>query len=97
MAVTIKSWRSSISDLNSSIHWGVLKKKIWELIFNKGAKCFEVKNATNHELEAHGYGGGEEEDEEYDDSMCVWVEAMDEGEEGEDKSVVIFVRRSGGD
>ena len=48
-------------------------------------------------LKAHGYGGVKEEDEEYDDDVCVWVEAMDEGEEGEDKSVMIFVGKCGGD
>ena len=48
-----------------------MKKKRWGLIFIKGTKCFEIKKATNHELEAHGYGGGEKEDEEYDDGVCV--------------------------
>ena len=30
--------------------------------FHKGVRCFEAKKAINHGLEAHGYGGGEEED-----------------------------------
>ena len=34
------------------------------MIFIKGARCFEVKKAINYELEAHGHGGSEEENEE---------------------------------
>ena len=35
----------------------------------KGVRCFEVKKAINHELEAHGYGSDEKADEE--DKMMV--------------------------
>ena len=48
----------------------LLRKKRWELIFIKGAKCFKAKKAINHQLEAHGYGGDQEEDEEGDDGVC---------------------------
>ena len=47
--------------LDHQIDRGVWKKRRWGLIFIKGARCFEVKKAINHELEAHGYGGLEEE------------------------------------
>ena len=51
-----------------------MKKKRWGLIFIKGARRFEAKKAINHELKAHGYGGGEKEDEEDDkDGVCVYV------------------------
>ena len=42
------------------------------LIFIKRAKCFEAKKAFNHELAAHGYDGGEEQDEKDDDTVCGW-------------------------
>ena len=65
---------------------------MWRLIFIKEARCFEVKKAINHELEAHGYDGGEEEDEEDDDGVCVCVVCGQQwGKEGEDESVMIFV------
>ena len=48
--------------------------------------------------QAHSYGGGEEEDRECDYGVCVYeCVAVDEGEKRDDKSVVIFVGRSGGD
>ena len=37
------------------------------MIFIKGARCFEAKKAINHELKAHGYRGGEEENKDDDD------------------------------
>ena len=37
----------------------------------EGARCFEAKKAINHELEAHGYGGGQKEDEEDDGGVGV--------------------------
>ena len=52
---------------------GLIKGKV-EINFHKGARCFEAKKAINHEPEAHGYSGGEEEDGgNNEDSVCVCV------------------------
>ena len=67
------------SMLDHQIDRGVWKKGRWGLVFVKRASYFEAKKAINHELEAHGYGGGEEKDKEDDDGVCVWCVVEDEG------------------
>ena len=76
-----RAWKSSIIDLNPLILWGVLEKKRSWLIFIKEVRCFEVKKAINHELEAHSHSGGGEEDEEERVTVVVASTIMEKGEE----------------
>ena len=61
---------------------GILQKR-WRSIFIKGVSGFETKKTINHELEAHGYGGGEKNEEKDDDGGGMFWWCKIRGDEGD--------------